>query len=311
MACRAHKTLLASRFGKICKLTKRTDADKFARGLQQTKTISAAPLEHGRKYEGTALKAYGETTGSTVTASGLVICLQKSYLACSPDGIVDDCTLIEIKCPYVARDKPVTPLTVPYLELAPNGKLHLKHDHDYIMYQMQGITHITLLCDMRGCHQQHSLFGSLWLWYSRWCQSASMDMGIGYSGIVKLCQYLDMNTITHTFATNRRAITEASKVTATNILDDTAKIVRQVYVNTDLSLKDAEVIDLSISYDGCWMRSGQTSTYGIACVIETVSGLDLGLAVFSSYCQACSCARARFGFKTTIAATGIMKDQLG
>ena len=31
------KRMTASRFGKICKLTKRTDADKFARGLQQTK----------------------------------------------------------------------------------------------------------------------------------------------------------------------------------------------------------------------------------------------------------------------------------
>ena len=110
--------------------------------LQQTMTISAAPLEHGRKYEGTALKAYGEKTGSNVTASGLVICLQKPYLACSPDGIVDDCMLIEIKCPYVARDKPVTPLTVPYLELGPNGKLRLKHDHDY-MYQVQGNMNIT------------------------------------------------------------------------------------------------------------------------------------------------------------------------
>ena len=71
-----------------------------------------------------------------------VVCLTKPYLACSPDDIVDDCTSIEIKCPYVARDKPVTPLTVPYLELAPNGKLCLKHDHDY-MYQVQGNMHIT------------------------------------------------------------------------------------------------------------------------------------------------------------------------
>ena len=136
------KRMTASRFGRICKLTDRTDAGKFARCLQQTKTISAAPLEHGRKYEGTALKAYREKTGSNVTASGLVICLKKPYLACSPDGIVDDCTLIEVKCPYVARDKPVTPVTVPYLELGPNGKLHLKHDHDY-MYQVQGNMHIT------------------------------------------------------------------------------------------------------------------------------------------------------------------------
>ena len=136
------KRMTASRFGKICKLTKRTDADKSARGLQQAKTISAASLEHGRKYEGAALKAYGEKSGSNATASGLVICLQKPCLACSPDGIVDECTLIEIQCPDVARDKPVTPLTVPYLELAPNGKLCLKHNHDYMyrLHYLRGTT---------------------------------------------------------------------------------------------------------------------------------------------------------------------------
>ena len=28
--------------------------------------------------------------------------------------------------------------------------------------------------------------------------SASMDLGVGHSGIIKLCRYLDMNAITHT-----------------------------------------------------------------------------------------------------------------
>ena len=130
--------------------------------------------------------------------------------------------------------------------------------------------------------------------------SASMDMGVGYSGIVKLCQYLDMNTITHTtFATHRRAITEASKVTATSILDDAAKVVWRVYVDADPSLEDADVIDVIVSYTGSWMKRGHTSAYGIACVIETVTGLVLDLAVLSSYCQACSCARARFGGSDT------------
>ena len=50
--------------------------------------------------------------------------------------------LNEINCPNVARDKHVTQLTVTHLELAPNGKLRLKHDHDY-MYQVQGNKHIT------------------------------------------------------------------------------------------------------------------------------------------------------------------------
>ena len=130
--------------------------------------------------------------------------------------------------------------------------------------------------------------------------SASMDMGVGYSGIVKLCQYLDMKAITHTsFATHRKAITNASMVTATNILFDAAKVVRRVYADADPSLTDAEVIDLTVSYDGSWMKRGHTSAYGIGCVIDTVTGLVLDLTVLSSYCQACSCAKARFGGSDT------------
>ena len=79
--------------------------------------------------------------------------------------------------------------------------------------------------------------------------SASMDMGVGYSAIVKLCRYLDMNAINHiTFATHRKAIMNASMVTVTNILSGTAKVVGHVYANP--SLTDAEMIDLTISYDG-------------------------------------------------------------
>ena len=81
--------------------------------------------------------------------------------------------------------------------------------------------------------------------------SASMDIGVGHNGIVKLCRYLDMNFITHTtYATHKSAVTDASKETACNILDNAAKVVRRVYVEADPSLADAELIDLTVSYDG-------------------------------------------------------------
>ena len=56
--------------------------------------------------------------------------------------------------------------------------------------------------------------------------SASLDMVVGHSGIVKLCRYLDMNALNHTtFAVHSRAIVEAGMVVANNILTDAAKIV--------------------------------------------------------------------------------------
>ena len=52
------KHIAASRFGQICKMTDKTDATKLDRRLQQINNISAAPLEHGRKYENTVIQAY-------------------------------------------------------------------------------------------------------------------------------------------------------------------------------------------------------------------------------------------------------------
>ena len=108
--------------------------------------------------------------------------------------------------------------------------------------------------------------------------SASMD--VGHSGIVKLCRYLDMNSITHTtYATHRSAVTDASKETACNILDNAAKVVRCMYVEADPSLADAELIDLTVSYDGSWVKRGHNLAYGIGCVIDTVTGLVLDLTM--------------------------------
>ena len=126
------------------------------------------------------------------------------------------------------------------------------------------------------------------------------------SGIAKVCGYLDLNALNQTsFAVNSQAIVQARMVVAHNILTDAAKIVRLVYTESSTtsdgaSDADEKVIDLTASYNGSWMKlsstkGGRTSAYGIGCVIDTVTGLVLDLAVLSSYCQACSCAEVRCG----------------
>lgn len=53
-------------------------------------------------------------------------------MAASPDGVIDDKTIVEIKCPYSSRNSQITSITVPYL--SENG---LKKSHQYY-YQVQG-----------------------------------------------------------------------------------------------------------------------------------------------------------------------------
>ena len=79
--------------------------------------------------------------------AGLFASVDYPFLAASPDRVIDDKQLLEVKCPYSAKDNMITPVTVPYLEMCNDG-LILKKSHAYC-YQVQG----QLLCSDRDvCH---------------------------------------------------------------------------------------------------------------------------------------------------------------
>ena len=60
-------------------------------------------------------------------------------LASSPDGIVDDNLIIEVTCPYSAKDKDIDAITVlyQYYLSGQDGSMELKSNHNYY-YQVQG-----------------------------------------------------------------------------------------------------------------------------------------------------------------------------
>ena len=100
--------LQASNHGRICKATDRTDFKKL------------------------------------VNQCGIFVSSTAPYVGCSPDGLVGSDGIVEVKCPYTARNKKITPQTVPYLSNNEDGKLTLDSGHDYY-YQVMG----TLLCTGR------------------------------------------------------------------------------------------------------------------------------------------------------------------
>ena len=59
------------------------------------------------------------------------------------DTIVDEDTILEVKCPYAHKDKAICPTTVPYLK-SNGGTLMLNASHNYY-YQVQG----QMLCTKR------------------------------------------------------------------------------------------------------------------------------------------------------------------
>lgn len=140
--------LCSSTFGRICKATKATNFSKLATELASPAHFTSASTEHGREHEAGALYEYEKETNSSVLSCGLFVSTSHPYLAASPDGIVSDSLLVEVKCPYGARHRPISPLTVPYLFETDDGVLLLDTRHEYF-YQIQGQLFAT---NRKSCH---------------------------------------------------------------------------------------------------------------------------------------------------------------
>ena len=108
----------ASNFGRICLRTERTDSNELAMQLINGchQDIVCEAIKHGRKYESTGLKALTEATGHQVILSGICVSGTHSFLGCSPHGLVGEDRIVEVKCPYSARNELINVETVSYLE---------------------------------------------------------------------------------------------------------------------------------------------------------------------------------------------------
>ncbi len=105
------------------------------------KQIKVAAIDHGRKFESVAIKKYEMMNNARVESCGLFLSLDQPFLAASPDGLEGHHIVIEVKCPYGARDQLITNVTVPYL-VGTADNLQLKKSHDYY-YQVQGQLYCT------------------------------------------------------------------------------------------------------------------------------------------------------------------------
>lgn len=134
------KRISSSNFSRICKATSHTDLEKLALSIINPVAFKSAATNYGVKYETVAVAKYDLTVQKT-SDCGLFVCGDLPYLAATPDRIVNEDTVLEVKCPYSARSLVISPSTVPYLCLDPSGDLVLVKNHNYY-YQSQG----QLLC---------------------------------------------------------------------------------------------------------------------------------------------------------------------
>ncbi|ELT93951.1 hypothetical protein CAPTEDRAFT_31069, partial [Capitella teleta] len=95
--------LQSSNFGRICKATERTNFDLLAQNLLNPAEFQSKPTDYGRKHEGEARRQFEAECDLVVQESGILIHADHPFLGCSPDGLIGEDELLEIKCPFSAK----------------------------------------------------------------------------------------------------------------------------------------------------------------------------------------------------------------
>ncbi|KAE8739266.1 hypothetical protein FOCC_FOCC015226, partial [Frankliniella occidentalis] len=96
--------LTASTFGPIVRRERGKSCKILLRTMVHTPKNRTAAMQHGTDMEETARRHYEEKHGLTVERVGLVVDKQLPFLAASPDGLIGDEELLEIKCPTSGVD---------------------------------------------------------------------------------------------------------------------------------------------------------------------------------------------------------------
>ncbi|CAG9864817.1 unnamed protein product [Phyllotreta striolata] len=144
---RKHR-LTASTFGSVVKRRKHTPCHVLVRSVLKPTGCMTDAMEYGILREKVVKGIFEKTQNLPVADSGLWIDIHNSYLAASPDGLIGDDAIIEVKCLYSASKLPVTTSTIDeVIDLLRNkiclekrdNKIQLKRNHNY--YYQASIYH--------------------------------------------------------------------------------------------------------------------------------------------------------------------------
>ncbi|KAB0795633.1 hypothetical protein PPYR_12472 [Photinus pyralis] len=134
------KRLTASKFGDVCRRRDYTSCRVQVNSIIYPQQFFSNACEYGQKNEKIAKVAVEAIIGTTIEPCGLFIDPIFPFLAASPDGLIGDRGLLEIKCPWSARN--MTPE-----EAIRNNKIlfwskeEINRKHKWY-YQVQGQLHI-------------------------------------------------------------------------------------------------------------------------------------------------------------------------
>lgn len=134
--------ITSSFFGSVCKQCEKTKPDNLIKDILGYKTFTSEYTTWGKNHEPVARRQYQNRFKVKVQESGLFVHPKYPYLGTSPDGLVGENGLIEIKCPAKHEWKNATPEQCAddsnfYCYIDSDGQFCLKRTHKYF-FQVQG-----------------------------------------------------------------------------------------------------------------------------------------------------------------------------
>lgn len=111
----------------------------MATAILNSKNFTSKYTIHGEIYEKPAIQSFEKNylkNCVSVEKCGLFIMKKYPLIGASPDGLIDSDSIVEVKCPYTAKDSPPNELTVDCLFRNKKNQLCLKEDRPYY-YQVQ------------------------------------------------------------------------------------------------------------------------------------------------------------------------------
>ncbi|KAK3754674.1 hypothetical protein QZH41_004532 [Actinostola sp. cb2023] len=137
------KRLTASNFGAVL-TAKRPTPSLIERLLGERDISKVRAIAWGVNNEAEAVKAFTAATALPVKGTGIWL-HENGILGASPDGLIGNNHIVEIKCSYTARDMTIDEALQTksfYLERGEDNSLMVKKSHVY-RHQVQGQLHIT------------------------------------------------------------------------------------------------------------------------------------------------------------------------
>jgi len=138
--------LTASNFGTVCRMRPTTSCAAIVKSILYPPQIDTAAMKYGRDREEVARKELATKLNKKIKPCGLFIDSKNPFLSASPDGLIDEDGLVEIKCPLSAEnltaDEAVQklPLLKGIFDRKNNDKINRNHR---FFYQVQGQLNIT------------------------------------------------------------------------------------------------------------------------------------------------------------------------